>query len=76
MQFVPNGPDIPDNLLREHEDGDVVGRPLPQRGRPMLAEGEVAKRVIDRVTTLSQRYGTKLESRAGIGIIDLRDKAL
>jgi len=47
------------------------GRPLPQRGRPMLAQGEAAKRVIDRVARLSQRYGTKLVSRNGIGVIDL-----
>ena len=30
------------------------GRPRPQRGRPLLAEGEVANRVIERVTRLSQ----------------------
>jgi len=47
------------------------GRPLPQRGRPMLAQGEAAKRVIDRITRLSQRYGTKVASRNGIGVIEL-----
>jgi hypothetical protein len=46
-------------------------RPLPQRGRPMLAQGEVANRVLDRVTRLSQRYGTKVVSRNGIGIIEV-----
>lgn len=45
------------------------GRPLPQRGRPVLAEGEVAKRVIERVTRLSARYGTKVANRDGVGII-------
>jgi len=34
------------------------GPPLFQRGRPLLAEGEVANRVIERVTRLSRRYGT------------------
>ena len=24
MQFVPNGPDIPEALLQAHEEGDVV----------------------------------------------------
>jgi len=24
MQFVPKGPDIPDRLLQEHEDGNVI----------------------------------------------------
>src|SRR4029077_13927142 len=46
------------------------GRPRPQRGRPILAEGEVAKRVIDRVIRLSQRYGTNVVNRNGIGIIE------
>jgi poly-gamma-glutamate synthesis protein (capsule biosynthesis protein) len=47
------------------------GRPLPQRGRPVLAEGEVAKRVLDRVTRLSRPYGTKIVTRNGIGVIEI-----
>lgn len=47
------------------------GRPRPQRGRPLLAEGEVAKRVIERVTRLSRRYGTKVSSRDGMGVVEL-----
>ncbi|MGE5216868.1 MAG: CapA family protein [Chloroflexota bacterium] len=47
------------------------GRPRPQRGRPMLAEGEVAERVIDRVTRLSQRYGTKISRRGDVGVVEL-----
>jgi poly-gamma-glutamate capsule biosynthesis protein CapA/YwtB (metallophosphatase superfamily) len=47
------------------------GRPRPQRGRPLLAEGEVAERVIDRVTRLSQRYGTKISRRDDMGVIEL-----
>ncbi len=43
----------------------------PQRGRPVLAEGEVANRVIERVVRLSQRYGTKVVNRAGVGVIEL-----
>lgn len=46
------------------------GRPRPQRGRPVLAEGAVAERVIERVTRLSNRYGTKVENRSGIGVIE------
>lgn len=45
------------------------GRPRPQRGRPVLAEGEVAARVLARVARLSARYGTKLSVRDGIGVI-------
>jgi poly-gamma-glutamate synthesis protein (capsule biosynthesis protein) len=47
------------------------GRPRPQRGRPLLAEGEVANRVIERVARLSQRYGTKVLNRDGVGVIEL-----
>ena len=45
------------------------GRPRPQRGRPLLAEGEVADRVLDRVGRLSKRYGTVLSRRDGMGVI-------
>ena len=47
------------------------GRPRPQRGRPVLAEGEVANRVINRVLRLSQRYGTKISRCADTGVIEL-----
>ena len=47
------------------------GRPRPQRGRPLLAHGEVANRVIDRVTRLSLRYGTQITNRDGVGLIEL-----
>ncbi|HXV80469.1 MAG TPA: CapA family protein [Candidatus Binatia bacterium] len=47
------------------------GRPRPQRGRPLLAEGEVAKRVIERVSRLSRRYGTKILSRDGVGVVEV-----
>jgi hypothetical protein len=47
------------------------GRPRPQRGRPLLADGEVANRVIERVTRLSRRYGTKISNRDGVGVIEI-----
>jgi poly-gamma-glutamate capsule biosynthesis protein CapA/YwtB (metallophosphatase superfamily) len=47
------------------------GRPRPQRGRPVLADGEIANRVIERVTRLSRRYGTKISNRDGVGVIEL-----
>jgi poly-gamma-glutamate synthesis protein (capsule biosynthesis protein) len=47
------------------------GRPRPQRGRPVLAEGAVADRVLERVTRLSKRYGTKVAVRNGVGMIEL-----
>jgi len=36
----------------------------------LLAEGEVARRVIERVIRLSKRYGTKITSRDGVAIIE------
>ena len=63
-----------ENQLKEvklYPIGQGFGRPRPQRGRPVLAEGEMAERVIDRVTRLSQRYGTKISRRDGIGVIEL-----
>ena len=47
------------------------GRPRPQRGRPVLAEGAVADRVLERVVRLSKRYGTKVAVRNGVGMIEL-----
>ena len=47
------------------------GRPRPQRGRPVLAEGEVAQRVLERVVRLSRRYGTSIRARDGVAVIEL-----
>ena len=41
-----------------------------RRGRPVLAEGEVAKRVIERVARLSRPYGTKVTARNEMGIVE------
>lgn len=62
------------NKLKEihiHPIDQGFGRPRPQRGRPLLAEGEVARRVIERVTRLSRRYGTNVANRNGVGVIEL-----
>ena len=57
--------------IRIHPIDQGFGRPRPQRGRPILADGEVADRVIERVTRLSQRYGTKISRRGDMGVIEL-----
>ena len=57
--------------IRIHPIDQGFGRSRPQRGRPVLAEGEVAERVIDRVTRLSERYGTKISRRGDMGVIEL-----
>jgi len=45
------------------------GLPRSQRGRPLLASGEAAERVIGRVAELSRRYGTHVSYRDGVGVI-------
>jgi poly-gamma-glutamate synthesis protein (capsule biosynthesis protein) len=57
--------------IRVHPIDQGFGRPRPQRGRPVLADGEVANRVIQRVTKLSQRYGTKISNRGGVGVVTI-----
>jgi poly-gamma-glutamate synthesis protein (capsule biosynthesis protein) len=57
--------------IRVHPIDQGFGRPRPQRGRPVLAEGEIVNRVIERVTRLSQRYDTKVLNRDGVGVIEL-----
>jgi hypothetical protein len=57
--------------IRIHPIDQGFGRPRPQRGRPVLAEGDVAQRVIERVTRLSERYGTKIVNKGDIGVIRL-----
>ena len=57
--------------IRIHPIDQGFGRPRPQRGRPVLAEGEVANRVLERVARLSRRYGTKVEVRNGVGIVGI-----
>jgi poly-gamma-glutamate synthesis protein (capsule biosynthesis protein) len=53
--------------IRIHPIDQGFGRPRPQRGRPMLAEGEVAQRVLERVVRLSKRYGTNISVQNGSG---------
>jgi poly-gamma-glutamate synthesis protein (capsule biosynthesis protein) len=57
--------------IRVYPIDQGFGRPIPQRGRPVLAQGDVANRVIERVKRLSERYGTKVSRRDGVGIIEL-----
>lgn len=47
------------------------GRPRSQRGRPVLARGEVADAVLSRVQRLSNRYGTDMKIDGGVGKIAL-----
>jgi len=47
------------------------GRPRAQRGRPLLAEGEVRDRILQRLQRLSLAYGTEIASRDGVGVIKM-----
>ena len=42
--------------------------PRPQRSTPRMAEGELAKKIIDRLATLSEPVGTRIELENGIGV--------
>ena len=55
--------------IRIHPIDQGFGRPRPQRGRPVLANGEVAHRVLERVKRLSARYGTKMIDNGDVGMI-------
>ncbi len=45
------------------------GKPPSQRGRPMLAEPEMRKKILDDVIKLSEPFGTKIENRNGVGYV-------
>ena len=47
------------------------GRPIPQRGRPMLAEGPVAQATLKWLQDVSEPYGTEISIEGDIGIIRL-----
>ena len=45
------------------------GRPRAQRGRPVLADAQLGKIILERVARLSEACGTQVELRDGRGII-------
>ena len=57
--------------IRIHPVEQGFGASLAQRGRPMLASGEIAERVIARVAELSKIYGVTVRNENGMGIISL-----
>ena len=56
-------------LIRVHPIDQGFGRPRAQRGRPMLANGAVAKRVLGRIAKISKIYGTTMRVNKNTGII-------
>ena len=45
------------------------GKPASQRGRPMLADPELRKKILDDLIKLSEPFGTKIENRNGVGYV-------
>jgi poly-gamma-glutamate synthesis protein (capsule biosynthesis protein) len=46
-------------------------KPRTERGRPMLADAELGKKIIDDLIKLSQPLGTRIEYRNGVGYVDV-----
>jgi poly-gamma-glutamate synthesis protein (capsule biosynthesis protein) len=49
-------------------------QPRSHRGRPMLASQADGRRIIEELAVMSQKFGTTIEYRDGIGVIDLAAK--
>jgi len=45
------------------------GRSIPKRGRPLLATGDVAQQVLERLRELSKPFGTRIDIEGDQGII-------
>ena len=46
-------------------------KPRPQRGWPMLAGSELSKKIIDDITKFSAPFGTKVEFKDGVGVVNV-----
>jgi poly-gamma-glutamate capsule biosynthesis protein CapA/YwtB (metallophosphatase superfamily) len=47
------------------------GRPRAQRGRPLLANSQIGKKVIDKIETLSRPFGTRIMRSDDCAVIEL-----
>jgi poly-gamma-glutamate synthesis protein (capsule biosynthesis protein) len=47
------------------------GRPIPQRGRPVLAEGQMAHDILTWLQGLSEPFGTEIDIDGTVGTIRL-----
>ena len=62
MQFVKDGPDLPDSLLHEHEDGRIVFFCGAGISYPARLPG--FRQLVDRIYTELHTTPTALESKA------------
>ncbi len=47
------------------------GTPRSQRGRPVMAGEESAERTLRTAARLCEKYGTRVVTREGVGVIEL-----
>jgi poly-gamma-glutamate synthesis protein (capsule biosynthesis protein) len=45
------------------------GKPRAERGRPMLAEGEEARKILEDLAVRSKAFGTTIQLRGGMGVV-------
>jgi poly-gamma-glutamate capsule biosynthesis protein CapA/YwtB (metallophosphatase superfamily) len=48
------------------------GLPRPQRGRPLLASGELAQKIIEETAEYSVPFGTEISFENGVGVVRIR----
>ena len=54
--------------VRLHPVDMGFGRPRPQRGRPLLADAKLGRKILDRMARLSSAFGTHVEIEDGVGV--------
>jgi poly-gamma-glutamate synthesis protein (capsule biosynthesis protein) len=55
--------------VRLHPIDMGFGRPIPQRGRPLLAQGQVAHETLEWLQHVSEPFGTQISIEGDVGII-------
>lgn len=55
--------------LRLHPISLGHGKPRTERGRPMLADAALSRKILEDLVRLSEPFGTRLEIRDGVGVI-------
>jgi poly-gamma-glutamate synthesis protein (capsule biosynthesis protein) len=81
----PANPQIWESIvpLLRYQDGELAavelhpitlghGLDRPQRGRPLLASGELAQKIITQLQEYSEPFGTQISLRNGIGVVRVR----
>lgn len=57
--------------LKLHPISLGFGKPSGRRGRPMLADAQLSKKIIDDLIRLSEPFGTKIAFKDGIGVVEI-----